>query len=459
MTLIRRSLAFVLAATAALLTLTLPAQRSSAANPGSTAPSIQVTPVSDLPEYNADGSVTYQLVTYADIHAWQDSKAFRDGGFRCGTPSQAELLAATGPLKSAGDCSLSETILQPWDDPISNPVCVIPVVVHNIEDAAGIGQLDDALIRSQLEVLNEDFRALPTGLGGAGVDTRIEFRLADVDPAGNATTGIRHVVDDTLFAERTFPVQTMTNLNWDPDRYLNIYVNNYEKLGVSTFPQLEAGNPADGVVVQFRYFGRDNPLGGDYDQGRTATHEVGHYLGLLHVFEAEGSCGIGGTEGDLISDTNAQRNACWNCPSLTHSCGSSDPVENYMNYTDDTCMDRFTLNQARRMRCALNAFRENLCEYPPSVPALAVTLDCQDNYVGSLEVQCHATAVGGTGGYTFNWSYTGDAPHFLTANDEAFAAYHHGCPVDAENEFSLTVVDSTGATATTVSGPLTCQDP
>src|SRR5262249_54891167 len=94
-----------------------------------------------------------------------------------------------------------------------------------------------------------------------------------------------------------------------------------------------------------------------YNQGRTVTHEVGHWLGLFHPFDF--GCGTSScyTTGDRICDTNAEANARFGCPGSAVSCGSPDPIHNYMDYTDDTCMTNFTQEQARRMRCTLTSYR------------------------------------------------------------------------------------------------------
>lgn len=125
------------------------------------------------------------------------------------------------------------------------------------------------------------------------------------------------------------------------------------------------GDDADRVVVLHEAFGRGSPLR-PFDLGRTATHEVGHYLGLYHTFD--GGCGtISGCDrtGDLICDTNRQSTPTWGCPASATSCGAPAPFDNYMDYSDDRCMERFTPIQARRMRCTLESYRGNLYSIEP----------------------------------------------------------------------------------------------
>jgi hypothetical protein len=125
------------------------------------------------------------------------------------------------------------------------------------------------------------------------------------------------------------------------------------------------GQPSDRVVILWDAFGRDAPGGPPYDQGRTATHEVGHYLGLEHTFTPQFSCPSGSppscySDGDLICDTNPELNPIFGCPSSSTTCSTPDPFHNYMDYSTDLCMSEFTLEQSRRVRCTLENWRTGL---------------------------------------------------------------------------------------------------
>jgi len=289
---------------------------------------------------------------------------------RCATFSSKVL----APLKSLPQADCTFTFTDPAAEYAPTVALYrIPVVVHIIEDSLGDGAISDALVQTQIDVLNEDFLALTGTPGEPGVDIQIEFYLATEDPGGSPTTGITRSTNDSWFLDSGSYWDTLA---WDTDEYMNVYTNEAGgNLGyVPDLPQGGiAGSNFDRVVVYWAAFGRDAPTGPPYDQGRTLTHEVGHYLGLEHVFF--GGCGSDSapgcyTSGDLICDTNAQSLDTFGCPGGQDTCGTGGPdnVTNYMDYSDDTCMNEFTAEQARRMRCSLLNWRPDLFELstPPS---------------------------------------------------------------------------------------------
>jgi hypothetical protein len=312
----------------------------------------------------ADTSATSPGVAFGgqSFASWQDyyaSSYFIENGKRCGKPP-----TLSPRVVDPSDCSFTST--NPSGDYVPGDTYRIPVVFHVIEHTNGSGQLSDALIQSQIDILNEDFRALPGTPGAGGYDSGIEFALAETDPLGNPTTGITRTVDNSWFGDNG---SYWNSLAWDTSRYLNIYSNNADgNLGyVPNLPQSGiAGNNADRVVLLWSAVGR-NALGGPpYDQGRTATHEVGHYLGLEHTFD--NGCGAAAVPdcyatGDLICDTATELQPRYGCPSNPHSCGTPDPIENFMDYTDDTCMELFSMEQALRMRCSLLNYRPDLYDF------------------------------------------------------------------------------------------------
>ena len=314
--------------------------------------------------YDRDGTVEVGQYTFESIEDFQTSEQFWDGGHRCATEHaiNPEAMIVNG---DAADCSFNFTHIDPRYNP--DTVYTIPVVFHVIRRTDGQGHISESLLRSQIDVLNEDFRAMAGSNGAGGNDARIEFVLASQDPNGNPTTGINYHTNNQWFSDpgpgRHNPMKQQ--LNWDPSRYLNIYTNDSAgALGYATFPQQSAGDYRDGVVLAWNTVGRNNPNGGQFNQGRTATHEVGHYFGLFHTFQD--GCGSSNNpygSGDRIADTPSHRNPDQSCQTRQSSCGTgATPIHNYMNYSPDACMYEFTSEQINRMRCSLVNYRVDLIQ-------------------------------------------------------------------------------------------------
>ena len=255
---------------------------------------------------------------------------------------------------------------------LQQPVIVIPVVFHVVY-RTGQENISNEQLLSQIEVLNTDYRrrnpdsvqTLPQ-FKGIAADTRIQFCLATRDPAGNLSSGITRKYTSTTAFEMDDAVK-FTFLSgqdaWPRNRYLNIWVCNLsgDNLGYSQYP----GGPADtdGVVLDYRTIGRApiNPFEGPYNLGRTATHEVGHWLGLLHNW---GPNDAGCDDSDEIADTPNQDDASTGCPTGTVvSCNNGplgDMYQNYLDYTNDACMNLFTQGQAEYMQSVLNTSRRSI---------------------------------------------------------------------------------------------------
>jgi hypothetical protein len=247
----------------------------------------------------------------------------------------------------------------------ASSIVTIPVVVHVVFNGAAQNVTDEQ-IYSQLEVLNEDFRLLntdvastPTAFQSAVADVQIQFCLASIDPDGNATSGITrtataHGPFDNDAADDVKSTADGGTDPWPNDEYLNMWVCDISGgiLGYSSFP----GWPADrdGVVIDFAFFGYQGSSASPYDLGRTATHEVGHFLGLRHIW-GDALCGDDG-----IADTPTHEDANGGCPTFPRvtSCGNSPNGEmfmNYMDYTDDRCMFMFTNDQKGVMTALFGA--------------------------------------------------------------------------------------------------------
>ncbi len=282
----------------------------------------------------------------------------------CGTPEPHPPPAVAGGPGGPADCSFEATN----PDPIYSPatLLVIPVVVHVIMDDTCVqGAFTDEMVASQIEILNEDFLALAGTPGANGSDTQIQFELATVDPQDNATNGITRDCNTTWFNDTGDYWETLA---WDPLRYLNLYTNTASGARgyVPFLPaagNAQIGSNLDRVVVNHLVFGRDGAFP-PHDQGRTATHEVGHFLGLFHPYF--GGCGSPdppdcNTTGDTICDTPPDETSHDKCPKGATSCGGFPvPIENYMELTDDLCMEGFTFEQSLRMRCTLRHYRTEL---------------------------------------------------------------------------------------------------
>jgi len=221
-------------------------------------------------------------------------------------------------------------------------------------------------VESGIRILNEDFLAMSDTNGANGTDCQIEFYLAETDPSGNPTNGITYSNNTNWYNDGG---SYYNSLAWDTNRYLNIYTNTASgALGyVPWLPQEgSVGSSADRVVVLWESFGDNAPIGAPFNKGRTLTHEVGHYLGLHHTFN--GGCGGGNcaSSGDLICDTAPQSEPTYGCNGS--SCSGTAPDDNYMDYSDDLCMEQFTPNQSRRMRCTIVHYRPDIASEGPGDP-------------------------------------------------------------------------------------------
>lgn len=235
----------------------------------------------------------------------------------------------------------------------------IPVVVHVVY-ATAAQNISDAQVKSQIDALNRDFRRqnfdtvnTPQRFKNVAADVQIEFALATADPKGRPTNGI--VRRQTSFAYWKSDDKIKHTLQggddaWDSRYYLNIWVGNLQSsLGYSTLPGGSA--EVDGVVIAASAFGTVN-VGGNYNLGRTAVHEIGHWLGLKHIW-GDYYCGD-----DLVDDTPKQGNFTPGCPTgFRSSCSNGttgDMYMNYMDYTGDACLNLFTEGQKARMRSLFN---------------------------------------------------------------------------------------------------------
>lgn len=230
----------------------------------------------------------------------------------------------------------------------------IPVVIHVLYNAPNLN-ISDEQIRSQLSALNRDFKRqnsdtvnTPSRFKSVASGVQIEFVLTTADPQGRSTTGI--IRKQTAVADWIMDDKIKFNVSggddaWDSRYYLNIWVGKMRSLlGYSSAP----GGPADkdGLVINVTAFGTEN-VSPPYNMGRTVVHEVGHWMGLKHIW-GDTYCGD-----DLVDDTPKQGGFTSGCPtSFRSSCDNGttgDMYMNYMDFTNDACMNLFTAGQAERM--------------------------------------------------------------------------------------------------------------
>jgi len=278
-------------------------------------------------------------------HVWRSKKAFIESGARCATRHVDEIegeevekfihktaneRGGSGGRGSSGGSDVA---------PASTLPATIYVYVHVINIGSGLsnGDVPIGQINDQINVLNGAY----AGLGST-------FSLADVDQTLNA---MWYTAGPGSQAE----AQMKAALRKGGKSDLNIYTNNPGGglLGWATFPWSYSSNPAnDGVVILYSSLPGGSAV--PYNLGDTATHEVGHWLGLYHTFQ--GGCS---KSGDYVSDTPSERSPAYGCPTGRDSCkqGGLDPIENFMDYSDDACMDTFTAGQRTRMQSMWGSYR------------------------------------------------------------------------------------------------------
>lgn len=243
----------------------------------------------------------------------------------------------------------------------------IPVVVHIVYNNQ-IENISDNQIFSQLDVLNKDFTRTNVDANNTPLsflpiisDMQINFCLAQQTPNGDPTNGIirrqTNLQSFPLYGDEIHYDTSGGSTAWDTKKYLNIWVCNIDTgvLGWAQFPA--GGNPeTDGVVIDYEKFGTNGTVSPPYDLGRTTTHEVGHWLNLWHIW-GDNTCGD-----DFVNDTPEQEEANYGCKIHPHpSCNNNgDMFMNFMDYTNDGCMNSFTLGQKNRVWSAITNYRYEL---------------------------------------------------------------------------------------------------
>jgi hypothetical protein len=279
----------------------------------------------------------------------------------CGAmAAHMRLLEEYAPFRSRQRTLEQQTTLSRALARVTKPALVKLPVVVNVVYRTDEQNVSMAQVRSQISVLNRDYARrnedrtkVPAPWKGLAADTRIRFKLAKV--TRTETTRSSFSTDDGVKSRAGGGVPPL-----DPDKNLNLWVCALANgiLGYAQFP----GGPAatDGVVIDYRAFGTKGTAEAPFDLGRTATHEIGHYFNLRHIWADTEDCS--GT--DYVADTpNAAGPNYGTPPFPTVSCGNGpdgDMFMNYMDYVDDAAMFLFTAQQALRMRTALDEARAGL---------------------------------------------------------------------------------------------------
>jgi len=261
---------------------------------------------------------------------WVDQEAFINSGLRCGT---AQL---TQDAMDAIEDAVRQRMLEPGNDVTGG---TINVYFHVIRKGTGYsnGDIPDTMIADQIRVLNDAYR----GWGW-------QFTLVSTDRTTNSTWfGMRQGSKAERDAKRALRKGTADDLN--------IYSAGLSGglLGWATFPSSYGSNPYnDGVVIL--YSSLPGGTAAPYNQGDTATHEVGHWMGLYHTFQ--GGCTA---PGDYVDDTPYESSPAYGCPTGRNTCSAAglDPITNFMDYTDDPCMNTFSTGQDARMDAQFTTYR------------------------------------------------------------------------------------------------------
>jgi hypothetical protein len=362
-----------------------------------------------------------------------------------------------------------------------NAVITIPVVFHIVYNTTS-QNITDAKCQAQINQLNLDFAkmnanasSIPAIWQSVAANTGIQFCLAQRDPNGSATTGIeRKQTTVTSFSTNDYIKHTANGgLNaWPATSYLNLWVGNLSGgvLGYAQFPGGSASN--DGVVLLYSSVGSVASPGTatNYNLGRTATHEVGHWLNLYHIWGDESGC----TGSDNVGDTPNQGPENYGCPSYPHTdnCATASPgvmFMNYMDYTNDACMNMFTAGQSSRMNALFAtggsraSIRSSLGCQAPTGTTCGIPSGLSASSITSTSATISWTAISGATSYNIQYkksSVTTWTATTSTTNSKSLT----GLTAATAYQFQVQAVCASGSSSYSAIGSFTtsattCSDP
>jgi hypothetical protein len=317
----------------------------------------------------------------------------------------------------------------------------LPVVFHVVTKA---GQhISHAQIIHQLDVLNQDFankgeniHKLRDEFRDISADTEIRFCLATTDPDGNPSPGITYTTTttDQIALQRDDHGRYIVHYDqlggktgWDPSRYINVWIAEYGNgfLAYASLPGTAPFPEEIGLIIDPFYFGSTGTAlqTGYFNKGHTLTHEMGHFLGLLHIWgDDEDSC----SDSDEVDDTPVAQGPWFDCPSGEQiSCGVSNMYQNFMDLTDDRCLAAFTQGQAERMKAVIGLYYPEM----PQSSCLPVVSDLDswwDDLSWSFDIDAGKYVLYTPAGLSGKWQielFTVDGKRLLSENFDGRQSY------------------------------------
>jgi PKD repeat protein len=395
---------------------------------------------------------------------------------RCATDEMYALEAAANPqreaLRAETEAQIQRLIrAQQAQSGTESVVHQIPVVFHVMYYDQG-DNITDAQIQSALNILNQDMRRLNPDTANlrapfksVAADLEVEFVLAKVGPNGECTSGITRTWSRTTLAAGN---SIKTEIGWPNTKYLNIWVvRNIELagtpagtlvLGYSAFPYNGIPAAQDGIVIRHDRLGNTGTAAGT--RNRTLTHEVGHYLNLFHTFQ--GGCSFG----DQCADTPPVASASSGCNPSQNTCSVDVPdqldmIENYMDYTDDQCMNTFTLDQKARAKAVLAALnlRGNLAT-PANLLATGVTGTLNCSPVANFDIADPLLCTGESLSFIDRSQYLGSPIYHWNVLSATNQVVHHvttqnpSLPMTTPGRYTVTLTIQASNGSNTMSKPL-----